>query len=273
MSLDDPESSSGKKNGYYYQILAIILLISTGLYLPSCNREPDNAQLNPENTTTSSIKVQVDPSGMEMALIPAGDVILIEEDHIYRTSTEVTYAIDGFYLDIHEVTNEQYARCISAGKCIAPEHNSIFANPDYADHPVINVTKDMAESYCDWREARLPISLEWEKAAQDELLQVDYFWGDRSPICLSGAQLPIFPQAYTKLDSITSPTKSSLPNMYGLYDMTGSMWEWVDDESYGETAQPDTQLPTIGYLRMFRNGGYGPQYESFFCSFRCALDQ
>lgn len=249
-------------------LLAILLVAA----ITACQQLPESQLAESTPSSTIASEVIVDSKETEMALIPSGEVTLIEKDYVYRTEEEVTSDVPGFYLDIHEVTNEQYAECVDSGECTPPELNPDFSDPAYADHPVINVTQEMAAEFCQWRDARLPTTLEWEKAAQDELRNVDYFWGDRSPVCQVGARLPLIPEEYRELSSITSPVMSQSQNMYGLYDMTGSMWEWVGDNPSNSPDISDTQQ-TIGYLRMFTNGGYGPQYESFYCSFRCAKDQ
>ncbi len=250
-------------------LLAVLLLI----VMTACQQLPESQLAVSTPPASSASEVIVDFKGTEMALIPSGEVTLIEKDYVYRTEKEVTSEVPGFYLDIHEVTNDQYAECVDSGECSPPELNPLFSDPAYADHPVINVTQEMAAEFCQWRDARLPTTLEWEKAAQDELRNVDYFWGDRSPVCQLGSRLPLIPEEYRELSSITSPVMSQSQNMYGLYDMTGSMWEWVNDNPSSTTGNSNTNLQTIGYLRMFTNGGYGPQYESFYCSFRCAKGQ
>ena len=74
-----------------------------------------------------------------------------------------------FYLDRTEVTNAAYADCVKDGGCAvlpAEAQNSqtrpnYFSDPLYADYPVVNVTWDQAQTYCQWLDKRLPSEKEW----------------------------------------------------------------------------------------------------------------
>src|SRR3990172_4068722 len=83
-----------------------------------------------------------------------------------------TLSLPGFWIDKFEVTNHQYSLCVADGECEAPRLEESFlgieyyANPDYAEYPVIYVDFFMAEGYCTWVGRRLPTEAEWEKAAR-----------------------------------------------------------------------------------------------------------
>ena len=78
-----------------------------------------------------------------------------------------------FAIDQHEVTNSQYARCVGAGQCTAPWYTDSFDqgidyywNSTYADHPVQQVSQEMAGHYCEFVGRRLPTDAEWQRVAQ-----------------------------------------------------------------------------------------------------------
>ncbi len=62
----------------------------------------------------------------------------------------------------------------------------------------------------------------------------EYYWGDSSPVCQVGARLgaPIDENANFETGMI--PVGGSDPNEFGLYDMAGNAWEWVQDPFSGE---------------------------------------
>jgi formylglycine-generating enzyme required for sulfatase activity len=94
------------------------------------------------------------------------------------------------------------------------------------DHPVVNVTWLEAKAWCEWSGGRLPTEAEWEYAARGGQDGLKYPWGNE--ITPANANYDVSKRKGT------SPVKSYPPNNWGLYDMAGSVWEWVGDW-YAET--------------------------------------
>lgn len=222
-------------------------------FLASCTNLPDQ---------------MVDKTGAKMALVPAGEFEMTLWDEMKNERNLRSVHVEDFYMDVYEVTNQRYTECVQGDGCAEPANTMEYSDEAYLDHPVVFVTWDMADSYCQWRQARLPTKAEWEKAAADELETVEYYWGDESPLCQVGSRMGAGIDENTDYDPGTEPVGTSSPNAFGLYEMTGGMWEWVQDkhELAAYTSSPDF----VSFLRVYRTGGYGPLYNRFVCSFRCA---
>lgn len=153
-----------------------------------------------------------------MAPIPAGCSDLGPSG----ASTEVCFG--RFAMDIYEVTNDEYLDCMAAGACATPERTDTYSRPELIDHPIVDVSWFDAVDYCTWVGRRLPTADEWEYAARGGLEGFDFPWGngygsdDLNCCNFVGGTLPV-----GQYD----------PNGYGLYDMSGNVWEWVDTVASG----------------------------------------
>lgn len=137
------------------------------------------------------------------------------------------------------------------------------------EHPVVHVTWDDADAYCRWAARRLPTEAEWEHSARGGREGERFPWGDE--LLPEGEwQCNIwqgnFPEENSTADGWagTAPVASYAANDYGLYEMSGNVWEWCADyfsaTAYGECAAHATVLdprgPSTGSTRVMRGGSF-----------------
>jgi formylglycine-generating enzyme required for sulfatase activity len=101
-------------------------------------------------------------------------------------------------------------------------------------HPVVQVAYEDAEAYASWSGKALPTEAEWEYAARGGIDGAAFAWGDEhfpNGKPMANTWQGEFPWQNLKVDGFegTSPVASFPPNGYGLYDVTGNVWEWTSD--------------------------------------------
>jgi formylglycine-generating enzyme required for sulfatase activity len=165
-----------------------------------------------------------------MIVVPPGKFIMgspendPDLDASERPQHEVTIK-EPFAVSKFEVTFEDWDACVAALACRrAPD------SWGRVNMPVINVSWSDAKQYVSWlsqlsgKEYRLLTEAEWEYAARAGSM-TRYFWGDdpgngNANCDGCGSQWDL---------QRTAPAGSFKPNAFGLYDMQGNVWQWVED--------------------------------------------
>jgi formylglycine-generating enzyme required for sulfatase activity len=159
----------------------------------------------------------------------------------------------------------------------------------YGNHPVVMVTWFGARAYCQYYGWRLPTEIEWEKAARGAGDNRPFPWGDaiQPENANYYSSHNIFEKTFGKQGSTTPVgfynggtyagfTTIDSPSPYGLYDMSGNVWQWTgnvyEDQHYRYLRGGSKD--TYAYnLRVWTRNSAGPEYYSPAVGFRCARDQ
>lgn len=157
-----------------------------------------------------------------MVCIPEGDAVIGSDRNTRFERPEHTVSLSTFFIDAYEVTNAQYAACEAADAC--PRRKRLPTSYDRylgAKQPAIPITWRMAHTYCVWAGKRLPTEAEWEKAARGGDART-YPWGDERPSCERAH--------YKGCQPTNTRAVGQLPaGPYGVYDLAGNGYEWVND--------------------------------------------
>ena len=208
--------------------------------------------------------------------------------------------VDTFWMDVYEVTNSQYLEFVLATghrpaldeACTtdACREGNLWKGKSFpkriARQPVTQVNWYDADAYCRFRGKRLPTEAEWEKAARGPNGR-QYPWGNASPKGRATYQKKWL-GAFTMTPVGTYPHGVS---MYGVHDMAGNVWEWVDDwyhrNYYARGSKIEPKGPASGDFKVVRGGSWvnyadtlrsalrrwsRPQVQFNDTGFRCAMD-
>lgn len=283
---------------------------------------PQVADPDPPKAEPVKQKSPEAPEGM--VLIPAGAFMMGSDDGDSDEKPVHEVYVDAFYLDQHEVTVAKFREFVNVNgyktdaekegfsyiwngtewekkEGINWRHNAegkISAD----NYPVINVSWNDATAYAKWAKKRLPTEAEWEYAARSGSKGYKYSWGNGSPTGKKGGNIAdeagkrVFSswtiwEGYDDGFAYTAPVGSFDPNEFGLYDMTGNVWEWCTDwyaeDYYSKSPKQNPKGPTTGEQRVLRGGSWfdNPHYvrcanrfrnypsvRSGNVGFRCAQD-
>jgi len=235
----------------------------------------------PEGNVLKEIHYHVNSLNMDFVHVPAGSFRPIQQFRgnppmsPYRRAAHVrnippapliTLSHD-YYLGAFEVTNAQFELFDPGHRGRRVEYQR---GERYDNHPVDGVTWQEAQQFARWlseregRLYRLPTAAEWERAAAAGT-ETRLYWGeahwDRSKANLGG--LRSNRESY-RLDGFkeTSPVGFFPANPWGLYDMIGNAYEWVQDWWHGGPSGDVTDPvgPAEGRIRMDKGGSWTTRY-------------
>lgn len=182
-------------------------------------------------------------------------------------------SLSSFAVGKYEVTFEEWDACLAAGGCNGYRPDDLGWGRE--TRPVINVTWNLAQAYVRWlsemtgRQYRLLSEAEWEYAARSETRST-WYWGDVPDQACVYANLADrtarakFEDKYRTISDcddsfvFTAPVGQFTANQFGLYDMIGNVWEWVQDcwkVSYANAPTDGTALDGQTCIHRVLRGG------------------
>lgn len=238
--LESERHFSPHRIRFYLQFVAVTMLTICGCASkPSEKETAETARIQPDSETDSS-KADISSKYMKqapsppvpptgMGLVPGGTFTmgLNHPRAIPDEMTEHPVTVESFFLDLTEVTNDAYGKCVAAGKCRPPrdidteksrfEPLRVFRS---ANRPVSGISRQDAISYCSWVGKRLPTEAEFERAARGDDARM-YAWGNDTP----SPERAVYASRVT--EDVGSCPKGAGP--YGHLDLAGNVWEWTAD--------------------------------------------
>jgi formylglycine-generating enzyme required for sulfatase activity len=214
-------------------------------------------------TKESPKELAVDLGGgvkLDLVLVPAGSFTM--GDAIDKPAHKVTIT-KPFYLGKYEVTQEQWEAVMGSN----PSH---FKGPK---NPVEQVSWDDCQQFLVKLNAKsggqgskfvLPTEAQWEYACRA---------GSTGKFCFGDDEKQLGEYAWYKVNSgdKPQPVGEKKPNIFGLHDMHGNIWEWCQDwyGEYGAEAVRDPSGPTTGSIRVYRGGSWddGGRYCQSACRY------
>jgi formylglycine-generating enzyme required for sulfatase activity len=210
----------------------------------------------------------------EMALIPAGEftmgrtretpddktgmrpIVLLDDRPAHKVW------LDAFHMDATEVTQDDYAKFVSATKRKPPYHWLGGNVPKGEERfPARSVDWEDASAYCAWVGKRLPTEAEWERAAR----------GGQEGLSFPTADKLDPKAARYATESGPGPVGQHPANGFGLFDMAGGVSEWVSDwfarEYYKSSPASNPKGPESGVYKVIRGGAWSdpaPRCTVFF---------
>ncbi len=288
----------GKMKFVAIGVVALMLIVAGAWYFLQRGPKKGEVRVNPKDGLKY---VWIAPGTFQMGCSPGDTECGNDEKPTHQVSIT-----KGFWLGQAEVTVGAYKRFAAAtARQMPPEPNYFgrLLNPVWGNEamPIVNVTWDGAQAYCAWVGGRLPTEAEWEYATRAgrtasryaDLDEIAWDADNSGRQRLDGKRIndegeSDFNKRKAENGNNMHEVGQKRANGFGLYDMLGNVWEWVNDwygeKYYQSSPTQDPAGPTSGTLRVVRGGswfdhssvarasdrfGYDPSTTYFHLGFRC----
>ncbi|MFN0175795.1 MAG: SUMF1/EgtB/PvdO family nonheme iron enzyme [Saprospiraceae bacterium] len=276
-------------------ILALVLMVWKPWKDSNSEFDPPKSEQKKDPSATTPSNPQANMVLVRGGTFQMGSTEGTDEQPIHSVT------VSDFYMSKYEVTNAEFVKFLNVKgnqteggktwidldgkwedeKCrIYQSGNSFKVESGYENYPVIYVSWYGATAYCQWlgSQYRLPTEAEWEYAAGNGSRHTKYSWGNGDPSGKKGgnvsdqtakAKFSYFSafENYTDGYIYTAPVGQFDANDFGLYDMSGNVWEWCsdwyDEAYYKNSPSKDPKGPTTAKdYRVLRGGSWGDYPEN-----------
>ncbi len=195
------------------------------------------------NTITKTVEEYLhEKTGLEFVLIPGGTFLMGSENGYPNEKPVHQVTLSPYLISKTEVTQEAWYKIMGNNPSYFKKGNN---------YPVERISWDMAMEFCQKSGLQLPTEAQWEFAARA---------GSDGDYCYGNGIEQLEEYAWYNINSSeTHPVAQKNPNAFGLYDMSGNIWEWCADwyqESYSNDSVTDPTGPAQGQHRVDRGGGW-----------------
>ncbi len=162
-----------------------------------------------------------------------------------------------YFMDLTEVTVDAYRKCVKAGACTNSRLGRRFCNEKMegrGKHPINCVTLHQAAAYCTWAGKRLPSEREWEHAASNGAERRRFSWGGQNP----DKNNCCYHHPYGSCD-----VASYAAGAFGLFDMTGNVWEWTQTKFGAYPSRPTIDPISAKHHYVYRGGSWSRRFPKW----------
>lgn len=289
----------GQQKSGVFKLLVLLLMLG-GVYF-GYDSILGKKKKTKESSTSSIVDMQIRKVLIEPEIVEIRNMVLYQnisfsmgsekcQDDDCKTVHNVT--LSDYYLDIYEISNQQFLKYMEETGAGPPALNSDSKYNLWVDQrppdrilkqPVLNITWDQAKAYCEHYSKRLPTEAEWEFAARGEEGRT-YPWGEDPP----DSEMAQFSSEWKGEETLYEVNHFKLGvTGDGVYNLLGGVKEWVldyyDAAYYSSSSQKDPVGPEAGSKRVVRGGSWAdpadpsfirdvadPQTISESIGFRCA---
>jgi formylglycine-generating enzyme required for sulfatase activity len=225
---------------------------------PASQAQPAPA-VNPLPSNPQQGTVLENSIGMKLVWIPPGEFEMgSDHDDLDEKPVHHVRIPKAFYMSVTEVTQGQYKAVMDS----SPWSGQTYVQ-ESSENPAVYVSWDDAVEFCtrlsekEGRTYRLPTEAEWEYACRADT-RTAYSFGDSESML--GDYAWFDGNAWNVNQRYAHRVAQKKPNVWGLYDMHGNIWEWCsdwyDEDYYSKSPASDPQGPSSGESRVLRGGSW-----------------
>jgi formylglycine-generating enzyme required for sulfatase activity len=253
--------------------LAVYGVAIAAMLIPGCSKSPTGTQ---NNTPAFPIMKNIPNGTFQMGSTNLGETpvhsvtlgaftisqtLVTQEQYLAVMGVNPSYSDSGGTWPVESATWYDAALfCNALSKMEGRDTVYVYTNGIIDSTVVIDYTKNGC---------RLPTEAEWEYSCRAGTM-ANYYWGRNYPPITTADTLAIDSNAVWYYDSPNSmqPVATKKPNAWGLYDMSGNLWEWCNDwyGSYSSTAQTNPTGATSGSSRVLRGGSWSDTGSYALCA-------